>query len=177
MTSMTETVILVDEKDNPVGYEEKITAHMNGGKLHRAFSIFVFNSKGELLLQQRAKAKHHFRSLWSNPCCSHPLKGERLENAVHRKLQQEFGFDTDLREAFSFIYEATDPESKLTEHEFDHVFIGKFDGRPKPNPREIDDWKWTTSARLKQDLRSNAKNYTPWFKIAFEMLEKKGLVS
>ena len=174
---MIETVVLVDERDNPVGFEEKISAHSNGGKLHRAFSIFVFNSKGEILLQQRARAKHSFRNLWTNPCCSHPLKGEKLEHAVHRKLKQEFGFDTELDEKFSFIYEATDPDSKLTEHEFEHVFVGHFDGKPSPNPDEIGDWKWTTPHKLKQDLRDNPKNYTPWFKIAFEMLEKKGLVS
>src|SRR5256885_14989509 len=126
---MTETVILVDEKDRPIGYEEKISAHSNGGKLHRAFSIFVFNSKGEVLLQLRAKAKHHFRNLWTNPCCSHTRKGEELEQSPHRKLKQEFGFDTNLDEAFSFIYKATYPESKLTEHEFDHFFFLKF-GRP-----------------------------------------------
>ena len=173
----TETVILVDEKDNPVGYDEKLRAHSNGGKLHRAFSIFVFNSKGELLLQQRAKSKHTFRSLWTNPCCSHPRKGEQLEKAAHRKLQQEFGFDTDLHEEFSFIYKATDQESSLTEHEFDHVFTGRFDGIPKPNPEEIQDWKWITTGNLKRDLKTHPGNYTPWFKIAFEGLEKKGLVS
>jgi isopentenyl-diphosphate Delta-isomerase len=174
---MIETVVLVDEKDNPIGYDEKMNAHSNGGKLHRAFSIFVFNSKGEVLLQQRAKAKHTFRGLWTNPCCSHPRKGEDLERAAHRKLKQEFGFDTDLREAFSFTYKATDRESNLTEHEFDHVFIGKFDGVPKPNPEEIDDWKWTTPAKLRHDLDSNPDSYTPWFRIAFETLEKKGLVA
>jgi isopentenyl-diphosphate Delta-isomerase len=173
---MIEIVILVDEKDNPIGYDEKMNAHSNGGKLHRAFSIFVFNSKGEVLLQRRAKAKHTFRGLWTNPCCSHPRKGEELEKAAHRKLKQEFGFDTDLREAFSFTYKATDRESNLTEHEFDHVFIGKFDGIPKPNPEEIDDWRWTTPAKLRRDLDNNPDSYTPWFRIAFATLEKKGLV-
>lgn len=174
---MTETIVLVDEKDRPVGYEEKIAAHTNGGKLHRAFSIFVFNSKGEILLQQRAGAKYHFPGLWSNSCCSHPLKGEELEKAVHRKLKQEFGFDTELKEVFTFTYEATDPESMLTEHEFDHAFVGRYDGVPKPNPEEIQDWKWTTPANLKKDLKANPKKFTPWFPIALERLEKKGLVS
>jgi len=173
---MIETVILVDEKDNPIGYDEKMNAHSNGGKLHRAFSIFVFNSKGEVLLQQRARAKHTFRGLWTNPCCSHPRKGEELEKAAHRKLKQEFGFDTGLREVFSFTYKATDRESNLTEHEFDHVFIGNFDGVPKPNPEEIDDWKWMTPAKLRRDLENNPNSYTPWFRIAFETLEEKGLV-
>lgn len=170
-----ETVILVDEKDNPVGFDEKISAHANGGKLHRAFSIFVFNSKGEVLLQQRAKAKHTFRSLWTNPCCSHPRKGEELQKAAHRKLKQEFGFDTELHEEFSFIYKATDKETNLTEHELDHVLTGKFDGVPKPNPDEIGDWKWVAPSKLKHDLAVHPENYTPWFKTAFEGLEKKGL--
>lgn len=124
-----------------------------------------------MLLQLRAKAKHHFRNLWTNPCCSHPREGESNESAAHRKLKQEFGFDTPLHEVFSFTYKATDPESDLTEHEYDHVFVGKFDGAPQPNPEEIDDWKWTTVADLKKDLKANPGNYTPWFRIAFEKLE------
>lgn len=168
---MAETVILVDEKDNPVGYEDKMIAHSDGGKLHRAFSIFISNSKGEMLLQLRSKAKHHFRNLWTNPCCSHPRKGEELEKAAHRKLRQEFGFDTKLHEGFSFIYKATDPDSGLTEHEFDHVFFGKFDGIPKPNPKEIDDWQWITVGKLRQDLKSNPNRYTPWLRIVLERLE------
>lgn len=168
---MTETVVLVDKNDKPIGLEEKISAHSNGGKLHRAFSIFITNSKGEMLLQLRATAKHHFRNLWTNPCCSHPREGESNEAAAHRKLKQEFGFDTPLREVFTFIYKATDPESNLTEHEYDHVFVGKFDGVPKPNPEEIDDWKWTRVSKLKQDLKANPDRYTPWFKIALEKLE------
>src|SRR5206468_5821393 len=95
---MPEILVLVDEKDNPIGYEEKLAAHRDGGKLHRAFSIFIFNSKKQALLQLRSKAKHHFQSLWSNPCCSHPIKGEKLEAAAHRKLKQELGFDTPLKE-------------------------------------------------------------------------------
>ncbi len=167
---MPEIIILVDEKDNPVGYEEKLSAHRDGGKLHRAFSIFIFNSKNEALLQLRAKAKHHFQSLWSNPCCSHPIKGEKLENAVHRKLMQELGFDTPLKEKFSFVYKATDPKSGLTEHEFDHVFVGHFDGSPKPNPDEVDDWKWITVNDLRTDVEKNPGKYTPWFPIAFSKL-------
>src|SRR3989344_2311772 len=112
---MPETIILVDENDNTVGFEEKMRAHQNGGRLHRAFSIFVFNSRGHMMLQQRSVRKHHFGGLWTNTCCSHPLKGESLEDAVHRKLKQEMGFDTELREAFSFIYKAHDAKSGLTE--------------------------------------------------------------
>src|SRR5438552_18641384 len=122
---MPEIIVLVDEKDNPIGYEEKLAAHRDGGKLHRAFSIFIFNSKNEALLQLRAKSKHHFQSLSSNPCCSHPTKGENLEAADHRKLKQEMVFDTPSKETFSLVYTATDPKSGLTEPEFDEVFAGQ----------------------------------------------------
>jgi isopentenyl-diphosphate delta-isomerase len=172
---MPEIIVLVDEKDNPIGYEEKLAAHRDGGKLHRAFSIFIFNSKNEALLQLRSKAKHHFQSLWSNPCCSHPIKGEKLEVAVHRKLKQELGFDTPLKETFSFVYKATDPKSGLTEHEFDHVFVGQYDRDPKPNPEEVDDWKWVTLNELQRDLDKNPARYTPWFPIAFNKLRKENL--
>ena len=173
MMIMVETVVLVDGNDVPVGYEEKIRAHSEGGKLHRAFSIFIFNSNKEMLLQLRSKAKHHFQSLWTNPCCSHPRRGEDLERAAHRRLRQEFGFDAELKEVFSFTYRATDPASGLTEHEFDHVFVGKYDGNPEPNPEEIDDWKWISPDQLKEDLEKNPSRYTPWFKIAFERLIKE----
>lgn len=161
-----EEIILVDKNDKPVGYEEKIKAHENGGKLHRAFSIFIFNSKGDMLLQLRSVKKHHFGGLWTNACCSHPRKGEELNDAVHRKLVQEFGFDTDLAEKFSFVYKETDKKSGLTEYEFDHVFVGKFEGKPKPNPEEIDEFKWISMSNLKKDVASNPEKYTPWFNIA-----------
>ncbi len=170
---MIEEIILVDEKDNEVGYEEKIKAHEKGGKLHRAFSIFIFNSNGEMLLQQRSKKKHHFGELWTNTCCSHPRKGENLEDAVHRRLKEEFGFDAGLKEIFSFVYHETDKKSGLSEYEFDHVFIGTFDGSPKPNPDEIDDYKWIYPDKLKSDIRKNPMNYTPWFKIALEKFPEK----
>src|SRR5947208_14369857 len=114
---MSEIVVLVDEKDHPIGYEEKIKAHSDGGKLHRAFSIFIYNSRSQLLLQLRSYAKHDFQSLWSNGCCSHPLKGEELEKAAHRKLKQEFEFDTELKEVFSFRYTPKAPTSGLTDRE------------------------------------------------------------
>ena len=167
---MNETIILVDQKDSPIGYEEKIAAHKNGGRLHRAFSIFILNSKNQLLLQQRSAEKPIFRKLWSNSCCSHPLKGEELEKATHRKLQQEFGFDANMEEVFSFTYKAKDETSGLTEHEFDHVFIGKYDGSPKPNPSEIANWKWVSVADLKKDLNKNPDRYTPWLKPALDKL-------
>ena len=160
-----EKIILVDEDDREIGFEEKIKAHEDGGKLHRAFSIFIFNSKGDMLLQLRSVKKYHFGGLWTNSCCSHPNKGETLEDAVHRKLMQEFGFDTELKEVFSFIYRATF-DNGLTEHEFDHVFVGTYNGEPKPNPEEIDDYKWISKEDLIKDVKENSDKYTPWFKIA-----------
>src|SRR4051794_23646258 len=137
----SDELILVDEHDNPVGYSAKLAAHENGGRLHRAFSIFIFNSRGEMLLQRRAAGKYHFGGLWTNACCSHPRRGESTVDAAHKRLREELGLDTDLREIFSFTYRATDSVSGLTEHEFDHVFVGRFDGTPLPNAGEIDDWK------------------------------------
>lgn len=159
-----ETLILVDEKDNEIGYEEKIKAHKNGGKLHRAFSIFIFNDKNELLLQKRSIKKYHFGGLWTNTCCSHHKKGETLEESIHRELKEEVGFDTELKEIFTFIYHATDKNSGLTEHELDHVFIGRYNGEVKPNAEEIDEWKWINTEELREDIKVNGENYTPWFK-------------
>ncbi len=170
---MPEMIILVDENDKEIGAEEKVRAHENGGKLHRSFSIFVFNSDGKLLLQKRALKKYHFGGLWSNTCCSHPNVGESLENAVHRRLQQEFGFDIELKELFSFIYKVFDEKSELTEWELDHVFVGKFDGQPNPNPEEIDDFSWTNLEELKSDVEKNPEKYTLWFRTALpKVLEK-----
>jgi isopentenyl-diphosphate delta-isomerase len=163
---LSEEIILVDENDNAIGFETKLRAHENGGRLHRAFSIFVFNDQGKMLLQRRAKAKYHFGGLWTNACCSHPKRGETLQDAVGVKLRQEFGFCTDLKEIFSFIYRATDAKSGLTEYEFDHVFYGKFNGEPRPNPDEIEDWKWVDITGLLVDLERNPQAYTPWFKVA-----------
>lgn len=168
-----EYIILVDRKDKPIGFEEKMKAHEKGGKLHRAFSVFIFNSEGKMLLQLRSVKKHHFGGLWTNTCCSHPRKGEEIEEAAHRRLKDEFGFDTELKEIFHFIYKATDEKSGLTEHEFDHVFIGKYDGKPKPNDAEIDEWKWADVKKLRQDMEENPDKYTPWFRIALDRVMKK----
>jgi len=155
-------VILVDENDNVIGTGEKIKTHQEG-KLHRAFSIFVFNSKGQLLLQRRAKSKYHSGGLWSNTCCSHPSPGESLEEAVHRRLKEEMGFDCELRGIFSFTYKVKFDDD-LFENEYDHVFIGKFDGNPNPNPEEVDEWKWIDLEELKKGIRENPDNYTYWLK-------------
>ncbi len=164
---MEERVVLVDENDNEIGTEEKLKAHENGGKLHRAFSIFVFNSRGELMLQKRARSKYHFGGMWTNTCCSHPRPGEPLMETARRKLRQEMGFETDLKELFTFTYRATS-ENGLTEHELDHVLTGRFDGDPEPNPEEAEGWKWTSLDELAEDVKENPDRYTPWFRIALE---------
>ncbi|MCX6814094.1 MAG: isopentenyl-diphosphate Delta-isomerase [Candidatus Aenigmarchaeota archaeon] len=161
-----EEIILVDEKDREVGREEKIAVHKQG-KLHRAFSIFVFNSKGEMLIQKRAKGKYHSGDLWTNTCCSHPRAGENIEEAVHRRLKEEAGFDCPLKEAFSFIYKVKF-DNGLMENELDHVFIGKFDGKPKFNPEEAQEWKWISQEELKKDVQKNSEKYTYWFRVALD---------
>lgn len=161
-----EEVILVDEHDNPIGFEAKLEAHKHGGKLHRAFSIFVFDGAGRMLLQRRSRKKYHFGGLWTNACCGHPRRGEALLDAARRRLREEFGFDAELEELFTFIYRASDPESGLAENEFDHVLRGEFDGEPRPNPEEIDDWRWIGPAELAVNLQANPRCYTPWFAIA-----------
>lgn len=161
-----ENIILVDTNDKEIGFEEKMKAHEEG-KLHRAFSIYIFNSKGELLLQKREESKYHSGNLWTNTCCSHPRQGETAEEASHRRLQEEMGFDCELKEIFSFVYKVKLGE-KLYEHEYDHVLIGQFDGSPKPDPEEVSDWKWVKINELEKDVEDNPDNYTYWFKISFK---------
>ena len=128
-------VVLVDEQDRPLGTAAKLEAHQSGGRLHRAFSVFIFDSAGRMLLQRRGAGKYHFGGLWTNACCSHPQRDEPVVEAARPRLREEFGFDAELTPAFTFIYRATDPASGLTEHEFDHVFFGRFDGEPHPDRR------------------------------------------
>lgn len=170
-----EEVILVDENDKELGTAEKLQAHKEG-KLHRCFSAFIFNSEGRLLLQKRAANKYHSAGLWSNTCCSHPRPGELTEAAAHRRLQEELGFDCLLTEAFQFTYKAHF-DNGLTEHEFDHVFTGKFDGEVIPNPEEVSDFKWVGMDELKKDIQDNPDTYTYWLKVSIgkitpEMLGK-----
>ncbi|MEM1002725.1 MAG: isopentenyl-diphosphate Delta-isomerase [Bacteroidota bacterium] len=161
-----EMVILVDENDNKIGLMEKIEAHEKA-LLHRAFSVFIFNSKGELMLQQRALHKYHSPGLWTNTCCSHQRDGESNIEAGKRRLKEEMGFVVDLTESTSFIYKAPF-DNGLTEHEFDHVLIGYSDNEPEINPEEVADWKWMTMADVKVDIAMNPENYTAWFKIIFD---------
>ena len=163
---MQEQVILVNEKDEQIGLMEKMEAHEKG-LLHRAFSVFVFNTKGELLLQQRALHKYHSAGLWTNTCCSHPRLGEGNAEAAHRRLVEEMGFDTDLKLHTAFIYKA-DFDNALTEHEYDHLFIGTYNGEPVINPDEVAAYKWVDLPSLKIAIQNNPHNYTVWFKIALE---------
>jgi isopentenyl-diphosphate delta-isomerase len=166
-----EKVILVNKNDKEIGREDKMKAHREG-KLHRAFSVFLFNKRGKLLIQKRAKSKYHSPGLWSNTCCSHPRPDRKLENEVKRRLKEEMGIvGCDLREVFSFTYNLK--VGDLIEHEFDHIFYGTFEGNPKPNPREVEDWKWVDLLELKKDIKENPEKYTAWFKLIFNKVVKE----
>ncbi|HKP31766.1 MAG TPA: isopentenyl-diphosphate Delta-isomerase [Chitinophagaceae bacterium] len=166
---MVQEVILVDEKDRQTGTMEKMQAHREG-KLHRAFSIFIFDEKGRMLLQQRALSKYHSGGLWTNACCSHPSPGESIEVAAARRLQEEMGFETSLSPMFHFTYEAKF-NNGLIEHEYDHVFYGKYDGEITPNNEEVMDHEYKTIEEIKAELHNNPAKYTAWFLIAFPRLE------
>lgn len=163
---MADHVVLVDQMDRELGTMEKLQAHKEG-RLHRAFSIFIFNSAGEMLIHQRAKNKYHTGMLWSNACCSHPLPGEEITSALRRKLAQEMGFACDLSHAFSFTYRA-ELDNGLTEYELDHVYTGYFDGNPNPNPDEVCDWRFIGMNELKQDVLKRPTAYTPWFRMLLD---------
>ncbi len=161
-----EMVILVDEHDKEIGLMEKQEAHIKG-LLHRAFSVMVFNGKGEMLLQQRALSKYHSGGLWTNTCCSHPRQGETTEEAAHRRLQEEMGFDCELQLHQTFIYKAPF-ENGLTEHELDHVFIGTYNQDPHINPEEVNDFHWISLSELDQQLRNQPEKFTVWFKMIMD---------
>ncbi|MGZ3753357.1 MAG: isopentenyl-diphosphate Delta-isomerase [Mucilaginibacter sp.] len=162
----SEIVILVDKRDNMLGTMEKIAAH-RAGKLHRAFSVFIFNSEGELLLQQRALHKYHSAGKWSNACCSHPRPGEENISAAKRRLKEEMGLACELVHGFNFIYKA-DVGDGLYEHEFDHVFFGTTDTRPLLDPLEVVAYKFISPEDLQTQLSQNPDEYTEWFKICFD---------
>ncbi|SDI00516.1 isopentenyl-diphosphate Delta-isomerase [Winogradskyella thalassocola] len=161
-----EQVILVDENDNKIGLMPKLEAHEKA-LLHRAFSVFIFNDKNELMLQRRAMHKYHTPGLWTNTCCSHQRDGESNLEAGRRRLQEEMGFVTDLEEKTSFIYKAPF-DNGLTEHEYDHVMVGYFNDDPNINPDEVESWKWMSLEAVKADIAENPQLYTAWFKIIFE---------
>jgi len=168
-----ERVILVDEQDNPLGTMEKMEAHEKG-LLHRAFSIFIFNNAGEMLLQQRAFSKYHSGGLWTNTCCSHPREGETTIDAAHRRLQEEMGFDCEINEVFDFIYKEK-LDKGLTEHELDHVFIGNFEGEINFNPEEVNTYIYKPVQEVLDDVNLTPENYTEWFKICLSEVVKRVL--
>ena len=165
-----EQVILVNENDEQIGLMPKMEAHEKA-LLHRAFSVFVFNDKNELMIQQRALGKYHSPGLWTNTCCSHQREGETNIEAGKRRLQEEMGFSTDLKDTISFIYKAPF-DNGLTEHEFDHILVGHYNDEPNLNPEEAHDYKWVSLEELKKDMKENPDIYTAWFKIIFEKYYK-----
>lgn len=163
---MEEQVILVNEKDEQIGLMPKLEAHEKG-MLHRAFSVFVFNDNNELMLQQRALNKYHSPGLWTNTCCSHQRDGESNLEAGARRLEEEMGFVTPLKETTSFIYRAPF-DNGLTEHELDHILVGNFNGEPTLNEEEVASWKWMPLEDVKVDILDRPELYTEWFKIIFD---------
>jgi len=168
---MEEQVILVNERDEKIGLMPKLEAHQKG-ILHRAFSIFIFNDNNELMLQQRALNKYHSPGLWTNTCCSHQRDGETSLEAGKRRLEEEMGFTTLLKETSSFIYKAPF-DNGLTEHELDHILVGYYNGIPDINQAEVASWKWMTLEQVQHDIHINPDEYTAWFKIIFDKFPQK----
>ena len=161
-----EKVVLVDRNDNPMGLMSKLEAHEKG-VLHRAFSVFILNKKGQLMLQRRALDKYHSPGLWTNTCCSHPRESEGNIEAGVRRLKEEMGFTTPLKPMFSFIYKSKF-DNGLTEHEFDHVLLGYYDKQPFINKIEVSDWKWMSLDKIILEIKNKPEDFTVWFKIIFE---------
>lgn len=170
-----EQVVLVDEHDTELGTMPKQEAHTKG-VLHRAISVIIFNSKGEQLVQQRALSKYHFAGLWSNTCCSHPRKGETYRQAAERRLFEELGIKTELKEQFHFIYKVHDVKSGLTEHELDHVFTGTFDGEFEFNEEEVKAIRWLKTENLLKEISNEPEKFSFWFKIILEEMKKRGTI-
>ena len=163
---MLEEVVLVNEKDEALGTMEKMAAHEQA-LLHRAFSVFVFNTNGDLLMQQRAFSKYHSGGLWTNTCCSHPRDAESVEEAARRRLMEEMGFTCAVKRVFSFIYKA-ELDNDLTEHELDHVLIARWNDDPEVNPEEVDSFDWKSVDWVANDMKNNPDRYTEWFKIIYD---------
>jgi isopentenyl-diphosphate Delta-isomerase len=166
---MDENLILVDQNDRQWGKLEKLLVHQLG-LLHRAFSVFIFNTKGELLLQQRAHSKYHSPNLWTNTCCSHPRYGEELADAIERRLEEEMGMKCATEFAFSFVYKVKF-DNDLTEHEFDHVYVGITDQVPKPEKTEVQNWKYMGLQKLEEEVRVHPEQYTEWLKICLPKMK------
>jgi isopentenyl-diphosphate delta-isomerase len=163
-------LVLVDENDVAIGTMEKMEVHQKA-LLHRAVSVFIFNDKGETLLQRRASKKYHSGNLWSNTCCTHPAPGETVESAAEKRLMEEMGFTTSLKKAFHFIYK-TAFSNGLTEYEFDHVLVGTYSGEVFPNKDEVSDFCYKSIDDIKESLKSHPDKYTEWFKIALPKIEE-----
>lgn len=159
-------MILVNERDEQIGVMPKLEAHQKA-VLHRAFSIFILNDRNEIMLQQRAAGKYHSPLLWTNTCCSHQREGESNVEAGRRRLREEMGFEVELTDVFHFIYKAPF-DNGLTEHELDHVMVGRYNGEPSINPDEVADWKWIGIEDLRRDMMEHPQRYTVWFKIIFD---------
>ncbi|AEV67551.1 isopentenyl-diphosphate Delta-isomerase [Acetivibrio clariflavus] len=170
MIIIKEYILLVNEDDEEIGIGEKMEVHKTG-QLHRAFSIFVFNSENKLLLQKRAISKYHSGGLLTNTCCSHQRKGEDLYETIHTRLMEEMGFDCDLEEIFTLKYRA-ELDNGLIEHEIDHVFIGRYDGDPVPNPDEVDDYAWVDLEDVLRDVSESPENFTCWFRLLIGIVAK-----
>lgn len=166
---MEQNVLLVNENDEPVGIMEKMEAHRKG-VLHRAFSVFVFDRQGRMLLQQRALQKYHGGGLWTNTCCSHPYPDEAVAQAATRRLQEEMGFTTPLEKIFAFTYKA-DVENNLVEHEFDHVFAGEYEGVIAKNEEEVSDYRFADMREIQEMLHNQPAAFTSWFRLAFPRME------
>lgn len=169
---MVEKVILVSKKDKKIGEEEKLKAHIEG-KLHRAISVFIFNKKGEILLQKRAKTKYHSPNLWANTCCSHPKPGEKAISTAKRRLKEEMGIEATLKKIGKIYYQAR--VGNLIEREIDHIFVGFFEGNPKINPKEVEEWKWMHFEKFVKDVKTNSQKYAPWVKIILEKVNFKNI--
>jgi isopentenyl-diphosphate delta-isomerase len=172
MVDARETVVLVDESDREVGLAPKLDAHASGA-LHRAFSVFVLNGRGEVLLQRRADGKYHSGGLWTNTCCGHPRPGEPVGAAARRRLREEMGFDCALSPAGAFVYRA-DVGGGLLEHEFDHVFLGRHDHPPTPDAAEASEWRWQSPEAALAEAEAHPERFTPWFALALRELIDRG---
>jgi isopentenyl-diphosphate delta-isomerase len=168
---MPEEVLLVDEFDRPVGVMEKMEAHRKA-RLHRAFSVFIFSPKGEMLLQRRALSKYHSGGLWTNACCSHPRPGEETCAAARRRLSEELGFDVPLEKIFEFTYRS-EFDNGLTEHEYDHVYVGYYDRDVRPDPEEVSQWRWLSPEAVQSELDASPEDFTAWFHVAFPMVRER----
>lgn len=170
---MADDIILVDKDDNQIGTGEKMEVHRKG-TLHRAFSVFVWNDQGHLMMQQRALSKYHTPGLWSNTCCSHPKPGEETIEAAKKRTQEEMGFTCELEEEMCIIYRSQF-DNDLIEHEYDHVLFGRYNGEPNINPAEVNAWKWISINDLLNDVKANPDNYTVWFKIILDRLRNENV--